>query len=158
MHRIYRTGKTTKWWNHSRSRKTHNNCWWGHQTSCELCSNKYSGIFRPSIEFVEKHRWNSPHILAYLHKPSSNTNIDHIGQSTKDNFFLWKDKDKNLVWADTKHNKHKTRCVSTNHKGQFLSMEGQGYKLGEGTKKSQETYNKATHIVIIWSIQQLSMS
>ena len=37
----------------------------------------------------------------------------------KNNFFLWKDKDKNAV------------CASTNHNKQFFSMKGQGQKYGQ---------------------------
>ena len=55
---------------------------------------------------------------------------DVLAQITRDNFFLWKDKDKNLVWTCTNHNKQMKMSVSTKHKKQFFSMKGQGQKCG----------------------------
>ena len=49
-----------------------------------------------------------------------------LAQITRNNFFYKKDKDKNLV------------CANTNHKKEFFSMEGQEQKYGVCWHKSQK--------------------
>ena len=39
-----------------------------------------------------------------------------LAQIIRDNFFLWKDKDINLAWASTNHNKQRKMWASTNDK------------------------------------------
>ena len=43
-----------------------------------------------------------------------------LAQITRDNFFLWKDKDKNLVYVGTNHKKQISTCFSIDHKRQFF--------------------------------------
>ena len=45
-----------------------------------------------------------------------------LAQITRDNFFLWKDKEKNLAWLSINLNKQRKSCVSTNHKKQFFFL------------------------------------
>jgi hypothetical protein len=45
---------------------------------------------------------------------------DVLAQITRDNFFLWKDKDKKEVCVDTNYNQQISRSISTNHKRQFF--------------------------------------
>ena len=103
--------------------------------SSKMCYHKLQETFF-SIK-VERQKWGVPR-----HKSQVTKMLCVLSQITTNNFFLWKDKDKNLFWAGTNHNKQRKSCVSTNHKKYFFSTKGPGQKIGVGLHRSQWTdYN-----------------
>jgi hypothetical protein len=69
-----------------------------------------------------------------------------LAQITRNNFFLWKDKDKKEVWTDKNHNKQRKSCANTNHKKHFFLWKEKDKKLVWVDTKHNKQKNVFTQI------------